>query len=117
MAVRNLSVSEQAAPAQRTTPAAKLIVRTGTAGRKIGQEMGCPLYQSCTNVLSEPQEGNVTSRIKTFHYSVQGFYPCNGKISTIMNRSTAITGKLWLGFSIHLVQHTPNSTSFFSLNL
>jgi len=34
-----------------------------------------------------------------------------------MNRSIQITGKLWLGFSIRLVQHTSNSTSFFSLHL
>lgn len=87
------------------------------AGRRTGQELGHLFHQSCTDILSEPQVRNVTSRIKIFHYSVQGFYPFNGKILTSMNRSIQITGKLWLGFSIRLVQRTPNSNSFFNLNL
>jgi len=71
MGARNhLSMSEHAAPAQRMTPAAKVIVETGRAGRRTGQEMGCPLYQSCAYVLSKPQVGNVTFRTKTFFYSM-----------------------------------------------
>lgn len=66
--------------------------------------MGC-LYQGCNNALSELQVGKVTSRKKTFHYSVQEFYTFSGKILTIM-KNIQITGKLWLGFSIQLATHS-----------